>query len=33
VVAPPAVNVTEEPEQIVDEDIEAVTVGIGLTVV
>ncbi len=32
VFAPPAVNVDDEPEHIVDGDAEAVTVGVGLTV-
>ena len=32
VLAPPAVNVDDEPEHIVDGDAEAVTVGIGFTV-
>jgi hypothetical protein len=32
VFAPPAVNVDDEPEHIVDGDAEAVTAGVGLTV-
>ena len=32
VFAPPAVNLDDEPEHIVDGDAEAVTVGVGLTV-
>jgi len=32
VLAPPAVNVDDEPEHIVDDDAEAVTVGVGFTV-
>ena len=30
--APPAVNEDDEPEHIVDDDAEAVTVGVGFTV-